>query len=96
MDEIPTYTIYTPGSEGEQTLLSAHGLTKRKLNKAVKAYAKQEGVIIGTLLGISVDGVVYTPEKNWSRDNSEGLTTIKIIPWSRLTNSPTKGSGGAS
>ncbi len=84
MDEIPTYTIYTSGSEGEAALLSVHGLTKRQLDKAIKAYAKREGAIIGTLLGISVDGVVYTPEENWSRDSAEGLTTIKIIPWPDL------------
>lgn len=96
MDEIPTYTIYTPGSEGEAALLSVHGLNQRKLNKAIKAYAKREDATIGTLLGISVDGVVYTPEKDWSRDNAEGLTTIKIIPWPQLINPLPKGSGGAS
>jgi len=72
------------------------GVEPDDLLQAVKAYAKQEGVIIGTLLGISVDGVVYTPEENWSRDHSEGLTIIKIIPWPQLTNPLPKGSGGAS
>lgn len=84
MDEIPTYTIYTPGSEGEAALLLQHGLSKEQLDEAIKAYTAQEGVIIGTLLGISIDGVVYTPDKDWSRESAEGLTTLKIIPWSDL------------
>lgn len=68
MAEIPTYRIHTPGSLGEAELLAAHGLSREQVASALRLYAAREGAVVGTVLGVSADGVIFTPVTDWRSD----------------------------
>ena len=86
MVEIPTYRIHTPGSPGEAELLAAHGLSREHAAAALRLYAAREGAVVGTVLGVSVDGVIFTPVANWRPDApaDSGFTDITIVPWQTI------------
>lgn len=82
MAEIPTYPIHTPGSPGEAELLAVRGLTREQVETALSLYAAREDAIVGTVLGVSVDGVIFTPVADWRPDapTDDGFTDITIVP----------------
>ncbi len=86
MAEIPTYRIHTPGSCGEAELLAAHGLSWEQTEMALRLYSAREGAVVGTVLGVSIDGVIFTPVANWQPDmpTSDGFTDITIVPWQTI------------
>lgn len=86
MAEIPTYRIHTPGSPGEVELLAVHGLSREQAKTALRLYAAREGAVVGTVLGVSVDGVIFTPVTEWRPDTptSESFTDITIVPWQTI------------
>lgn len=51
-------------------------------------YAAREGAVVGTVLGVSVDGVIFTPMTNWQPDapvpTDDGFTDITIVPWAGI------------
>lgn len=83
MAEIPTYRIHRPGSPSEAKLLAAHGLSREQVATALQLYAAREGVVVGTVLGASADGVIFTPVADWRPDTptDDGFTDITIVPW---------------
>lgn len=86
MAEIPTYRIHTPGSPGEAELLAAHGMPREQIETALRYYAAHEGAVVGTVLGVSVDGVIFTPVADWRPDvpTSDGFTDITIVLWEEI------------
>lgn len=86
MAEIPTYRIHIPGSLGEAELLATRRLSREQLTEALRLYAAREGAVVGTVLGVSIDGVVFTPVANWRPDTAtgDGFTDIAIVPWHRI------------
>lgn len=86
MAEIPTYQIHTPSSPGEAELLAAHGLSREQATEALRLYAAREGATVGTVLGVSVDGVIFTPVTDWQPDapTGDGFTDITIVPWAEI------------
>lgn len=86
MAEIPTYRIHTPGSPGEAELLAAHRLSRKQVATALRLYAAREGAVVGTVLGVSVDGVIFTPVADWQPDASidDDFTDITIVPWTEI------------
>lgn len=87
MTEIPTYRIHTPGSPGEAELLAAHGLLWEQVETALRLYTAREGAVVGTVLGVSVDGAIFTPVVDWrpDRPTDDGFTDITIVPWAEIT-----------
>ena len=79
MAEIPIYRVYTLGSAAEDAFLAEYGLSWEQVGIALQRYAEQKNMIVGTIIGASVDGVIFTPVKDWQRDN--GLIDITIVPW---------------
>lgn len=86
MAEIPTYQIHTPRSPGEAELLAAQGLSQEQVATALRLYAAREGAVVGTVLGVSVDGVIFTPVADWQPDSptDDGFTDITIVPWQTI------------
>lgn len=86
MTEIPTYRIHTPGSPGEAELLTAHGLSREQVETALFLYAAREGAVVGAMLGVSVDGVIFTPVADWlpHTTTDDGFTDITIVPWAEI------------
>ena len=86
MAEIPTYRIHTPGSPGEAELLAAHGLSREQVATVLRLYAARDGAVVGTVLGVSVDGMIFTPVADWRPDSptGDGFTDITIVPWGRI------------
>ena len=86
MAEIPTYQIHTPGSPGEAELLTTHGLSREQAATALRLYAAREGAVVGTVLGVSVDGVIFTPVADWRPDtpSGDGFTNITIVLWAEI------------
>jgi len=81
---INTYQVHSSGSAGEAALLAVNKLTKDQIADALQIYAKRETVIIGTILGISIDGVIFTPTENWHPNMSDAFTDIGIVPWIQI------------
>ncbi len=79
MAEIPIYQVYTPGSAAGDAFLAEYDLSWEQVGIALQRYAKQKNAKVGTIIGTSVDGVIFTPVKDWQRDN--GLIDITIVPW---------------
>lgn len=86
MTEISTYRIHTPGSPGEAELLAVHGLSREQVTTALRLYAARKGVVVGTVLGVSADGVIFTPVTDWRPDSptDDGFTDITIVPWAEI------------
>lgn len=86
MAEIPTYRIYTPGSPGEAELLAVHGLSRKQVATALRLYAARGGAVVGTVLGVSADGVIFTHVADWQPGTpaGDGSTDITIVPWVEL------------
>jgi hypothetical protein len=83
MAEIPTYRIHTSGSPGEAELLAVHRLSRKQAETALRLYAAREKAVVGTMLGVSIDGVIFTPVAGWQPDTltSDGFTDITIVLW---------------
>lgn len=84
MAEIPTYRIYTAGSPGEAELLALHGLSQERVATALQLYAALENAAVGTVMGISIDGVIFTSVKNWTLSSTDQFTDISIVPWQKI------------
>lgn len=86
MAEIPTYRIYTPGSTGEAELLAVHGLSREQAEMALRLYTTRDGAVVGTVLGISADGVIFTPVADWRPDapSDDDFIDITIVPWAEI------------
>lgn len=86
MAEIPTYRIHTPGSLGEAELLAVHGLSRKQAEMVLGLYVAREGTVVGTVLGVSIDGVIFTPVADWQPDMpaSDNFTDITIVPWQTI------------
>lgn len=88
MAEIPTYRIHTPGSSGEAKILAAHRLSREQVETALRLYAARDGAVVGTVLGVSVDGVIFTSVADWRPDAptpiGDGFTDITIVPWQQI------------
>lgn len=81
---VDTYQVHGSGSAGEAALLAVNKLTKDKIGDALRIYAKRENAIIGTILGVSVDGVIFTPTENWRPNMPDAFTDIGIVPWIQI------------
>jgi hypothetical protein len=82
MAEIPIYQVYTPGSAAGDAFLAECGLSWEQVGIALRRYAEQKNRTVGTIIGASVDGVIFTPVKDWQRDS--GLIDITIVPWHEI------------
>lgn len=81
---VDTYQVHSSGSAGEAALLAVNKLTKNQIGDALRIYAKRENAIIGTILGVSVDGVIFTPTENWRPNMLDAFTDIGIVPWIQI------------
>lgn len=79
MAEIPIYQIYTPDSDAGNAFLAEYGLSWEQVYIAIRHYAENKNTTVGTMIGASIDGVIFTPIKDWQRD--KGLIDITIVPW---------------
>jgi len=79
MAEIPIYQVYTPDSDAGNAFLAEYGLSWEQVGIAVQRYTEQKNTTLGTIIGASIDGVIFTPVKDWQRD--KGLIDITIVPW---------------
>jgi len=84
MTEIPTYRIYTAGGSGEAELLALQGLSQEKVATALELYAAIENAAVETVMGISIDGVIFTSVKNWTLSSADQFTDITIVPWQKI------------
>ena len=78
---VKLYQLCASGSPQEAVTLALQKLTKEKVNKAVELYEQQESITIGTVLGISKDGVFFTSVKDWTPEMKNAFADVSIIPW---------------
>lgn len=81
---VDTYQVHTRGSVGEAALLAVNKLTKDQIADALRIYAERENAVIGTILGVSVDGVIFTPVEGWHPNRKDAFTDICIVPWIQI------------
>lgn len=78
---VETYQVHGKGSPGEAALLAVNKLTRREVYMALDKYEATERVKIGTIMGVSVDGVIFTPMENWSPESKAAFADVCIVPW---------------
>jgi hypothetical protein len=75
------YPVHAAGSPGEAALLAIQRLGKQQVAAALALHAGREGVVIGTVIGLSKDGVIFTPDQNWHPDFPDAMQDLHIVPW---------------
>lgn len=81
---VNTYQVHGSGSAGEATLLAVNKITKDQIADALRIYAERENAIVGTILGVSFDGVIFTPVEGWHPNREDAFTDICIVPWIQI------------
>lgn len=59
-------------------------LTIEQVNEALELYAQQHGIVVGTVLGVTVNATVFTPVMDWNRDTNPEPADIHFIPWEEI------------
>lgn len=78
---VKLYQLCAAGSPREAVTLALQKLTKDKVNKALQLYERSESATIGTILGISDDGVFFTSVQDWTPEMKDAFADVSIIPW---------------
>jgi hypothetical protein len=81
MTKVPIYQVHRPGGAGEAALLAANGLSREGAAQVLQLYARQNEITIGTILGVGIDGILFTPTSNWQPDKSITPIDVVIVSW---------------
>lgn len=85
MAKNPGYAVHFIDSPAGQAALAAHGLASRDLDRAVAEFQKQEGVRVGTWIGVNQDGFFGSPREGWRPDQPDAFAEPLIsIPWVQI------------
>jgi hypothetical protein len=76
------YRVHGLDSPEAQAELARQGLTRADLEQAITAFEQAEKTRVGTLIGISEDGVFGSDREDWSPDQPTAFSEPLIgIPW---------------
>ncbi len=84
MDEIPTITIYTRNDLLESIILHLENLDTTQIDNALMIYAEQHGTVVGTVIGVTTRGAVFTPMTDWDRNSNLEPADIHFVPWDMI------------
>ena len=74
--------LHSPEAEAE---LTRQDLTRAGLEQAITAFEQAEKTRVGTLIGISEDGVFGSDREDWSPDQPDAFAEpLIVIPWVQI------------
>ena len=74
-------TVHQISSPGAAVLLALQKLKREQIDDALRIHAQTDGARIGTVLGISNAGIIYSRDTNWAPDAPGALDDLCIVPW---------------
>ena len=79
------YTVHRIESPAGQAQLARRRLTTRELARAIAKFQKAEGVRVGTLIGVNVDGFFGSTDEGWTPDKPGAFDEPLLnIPWVQI------------
>jgi hypothetical protein len=85
MTQLKGYRVEPIDSPAGQALLVSHGLTSKTLASAIIEFERQEGIRVGTLIGVSKDGFFGSTREGWRPDQPNAYSEPLLnIPWVQL------------
>jgi hypothetical protein len=79
------YRVHRLDSRKGQTELTRQGLTKADLARALAAFERAEQTRIGTLIGITEDGVFGSDREGWEPTQPDAFAEpLLVIPWVQI------------
>ncbi len=80
--EADGYEVHPIKSVAGSVQLAKRGIRVRELESAISKYEAAEGVLVGTLIGVTEDGFVGSYERHWNPDRRGAFDEpLVIIPW---------------
>jgi hypothetical protein len=77
--------VFPVGSPMAMTLLTRNSLTPADINDAIARYIAAERQTVGTLIGVTGDGLFASETKNWNPDLPDAFAKPLIfIPWAQI------------
>ena len=74
-------TVHPISSPKAAVLLALQKLTRQQLDDALGAHQEKHASRIGTVIGVTSAGLIYSNERDWSPDIPDALKDLCIIPW---------------
>ena len=79
------YRVHGLDSPEAETELTRQALTRADLDQAIAAFERAEKTQVGTLIGISEDGVFGSSREDWSPDQPDAFAEpLIVIPWVQI------------
>jgi len=72
---------FSPDTPPGWQILARQKLTREKLDTAIALHEQIDKAVIGTLIGVSEPGVIYSAQKDWHPEQPDAFEDIGIIPW---------------
>ena len=79
------YRVHGLDSPEAEAELARQDLTRADLDRAIAAFEQAEKTRVGTLIGISEDGVFGSDREDWSPDQPTAFAEpLIVIPWVQI------------
>ena len=79
------YRVHGLDSPEAEAELTRQDLTRAGLEQAIAAFEQAEKTQVGTLIGISEDGVFGSDREDWSPDQPTAFSeALIVIPWVQI------------
>jgi hypothetical protein len=79
------YRVHGLDSPEAEVELTRQDLTRAGLEQAITAFEQAEKTRVGTLIGISEDGVFGSDREDWSPDQPDAFAEpLIVIPWVQI------------
>ncbi|HEV7285532.1 MAG TPA: hypothetical protein VGN75_11805 [Kaistia sp.] len=85
MTRKPRYTVQPIHSPAGQVLLARRRVSVSELARAIAVFQSREGVRIGTLIGVTDDGLYAADREGWKPDRPDAFAEPLIhLPWVQI------------
>lgn len=78
------YEVFSFGSPTAAVIMALQKLTMDHIDTALKLYTEQEAVRIGTVIGITNDGLFFSATENWNPSLPNAFDGIGMTPWVQI------------
>lgn len=79
------YDVLSIDSLAGEALILKKGITRRDLKRAIAEYQKREGLQVGTVIGVSEDGVFGSEREGWHPGLADAFAKpLLSIPWVQI------------
>lgn len=73
--------LYHPFGRLEIETLEKYKITREEIADAIRLYIREDHVTYHMILGISGEGVICSPIKDWTPQHPEAFSSLKVVTW---------------